>query len=313
MSWRETARERLRELQSAGAGWGYRPGAEPNVEPSAYAALALLATDRPGDEKSGSIETCRGVADWLLGLQNKDGSIGLSKSQPHPSWPTAHAILLWSAADEGRSKEARRYAPALKAAIDYLLRFEGKRIPRDPGESIGHDGMISGWPWLAATHSWVEPTSLAMLALRRRNLDGCNRANDGRKLLRDRVLPDGGWNYGNTVVLGNTLRPQPGPTGLALLALVGDDPKSEAVKRSGDYLTKLLPTVRAAPSLGAGLLGLTAWSRRPEAAATWLEEAAPLANDRSDLAYQLAWLLLADGADRSLSLLGGAPAGGRGR
>ena len=38
-------------------------------------------------------------------------------------------------------------------------------------------------------------------------------------MIIDRALPHGGWNYGNKVVFGHELRPQPGPTGMALLAL----------------------------------------------------------------------------------------------
>ena len=93
-------------------------------------------------------------------------------------------------------------------------------------------------------------------------------------LMLDRAIPGGGWNYGNNVVFGHVLRPHPGPTGIALMALAaagaGDCP---AVAPAIDYLRRTLPTIRAAASLGWGVLGLKAHGVCPPDADTWLAEA----------------------------------------
>jgi hypothetical protein len=159
---------------------------------------------------------------------------------------------------------------------------------------------------VAETHSWVEPTVAAILALAKAGYSDSHRLFDGRRLLRDRALPSGGWNFGNTVVLNLELRPQPGPTAWALLGLVGDDPASRPVWLGLEYLRHALPT-RAAMSLGLSILAMSAWSQRPRAANAWLAAAAPDSMRRSDVAFQLAFLVLAAKADRTLKLLGFRP------
>src|SRR5206468_3617360 len=124
---------------------------------------------------------------------------------------------------------------------------------------------ISGWPWVADTASWLEPTALAVLALRREGFAQHPRVRDGLRLIRDRAIASGGWNYGNNVVYGHSLRPHPAPTGLALLALAGVDTRTAAVTRALRFLQQTLPNIRAVPSLCWGLLGLRAWGERP----TW--------------------------------------------
>ncbi|MBV8555260.1 MAG: hypothetical protein JO116_06830, partial [Planctomycetaceae bacterium] len=98
-------------------------------------------------------------------------------------------------------------------------------------------------------------------------------------------------------------RPQPAPTGLALLTLaqMPGEPRSPLVDRAIRYLTATLPGVRAASSLGWGLLGLRAWGVEPEGAERWLAEAYRHALGRPDAAPRLALLLLAAGG-RALSL-----------
>src|SRR5205085_2740274 len=98
------------------------------------------------------------------------------------------------------------------------------------------DGQLVGWPWAEGNFSWVEPTSWAMLALRRVGQGAHPRVEEGRKLLLDRVLEPGGVNYGNRRIFGITLEPIPTPTSLALLALQGCD--DERVKKTVAYLRK---------------------------------------------------------------------------
>ena len=67
-----------------------------------------------------------------------------------------------------------------------------------------------------------------------------------------------------------TLRAQPGPSGLALLALAAHGDDSPECRRGIDYLRQALRDVRAGVSLGWGVLGLRAWDACPPEPRTWL-------------------------------------------
>lgn len=288
-TWVDDALSEILRLRGAD-GWGYRPRTEPYVEPTVLCSLALLAHRDTGPTRQQLAQS----ANWLSAIQQNNGAVGLSESLTYPHWPTPLALLLWTAL--GTHAEERR------RATEWLLATKGEAIRRGPGDPIGHDTTIVGWPWVEHTHSWVEPTSMAILALRRQDLGRHSRVRDGLRLLRDRAIATGGWNYGNNVVFETTLRPRPAPTGLALLAQAGIAPKSDAIVRAIDYLLRALPSVRSGQSLGWGLLGLSAWGKRPAEADAWLEQAYAEARTRADLAPQLAYLLLA--SPRALSLFG---------
>lgn len=206
--WTGPARAELRRLRGPSGAWADRPGGSPRAEPTALAGLALLA-DRPDPR---ALADARAAAEWLARLQRPDGAVPIAEGLPGPGWPTPLAILLWAslAGFEGPGDRARRW----------LLESRGTVLPPSPA-IFGHDPTIVGWSWVAGTHSWVEPTAMALLALRRPGLDGHPRAVEGRRLLIDRATPAGGWNHGNPVVFGRPFAAQPAPTGLALLALAG--------------------------------------------------------------------------------------------
>jgi hypothetical protein len=298
--WQSAARASLLRQRTAEGAWGYRAGTAPQAEPTAWAGLALL-----GDDAS-----VRAAA-WLAKLQAPDGGVPICATSPQPKWPTAPALLLFCAVG---AREPRR------RALEYLLATEGRTSPRSPADPVQLDGSIVGWPWTAGAHSWVEPTALAVLALGRAGAGDHARARDGRRLLLDRAVPSGGWNYGNKIVLDMPLRPQPAPTGLALLALsvmgtlkgfpnppaMGSGERSSpapdasagteggaAVAAACEYLEGALPRVRAGLSLGWGLLGLSAWRRRPAAADGWLAEAYERYARQDAGSVEIAHLLLA--------------------
>jgi hypothetical protein len=121
---------------------------------------------------------------------------------------------------------------------------------------MGHNGMLVGWPWVSGTHSWVEPTSLALLAMGREGRAGHPRAREGVRVLIDRAIPGGGWNVGNTVVFGTRLRPSPGPSGLALLALAKVDPPWGVISSPGHPKVPggaTTPSPRPSPTRGEGV------------------------------------------------------------
>jgi hypothetical protein len=292
--WIEDAQDRLCSLQQRCGGWSYSPSGSPAVEPTALAGLGLLACP-PGRQPEGDALAIRSAADWLAALQQRDGSLGVSAALPSPCWPTPYAILFWAAA--GGHPLAR------KSAARWLLATKGTTVDSPSDGVIGHDTTLAGWPWVADTHSWLEPTAMAVLALRREGLGTHPRSVEGLRLIRDRAIASGGWNYGNSVVFGRQLRPQPAPTGLALLALAGVDDATATVRRATRYLQDALPSIRSPISLGWGLLGLRAWDREPHEASDWLAEAAAQTFRRPNSTAKLALLLLAAG-ELALDCLG---------
>ncbi len=290
--WVDAARRRLLDLRGEAPGWGYRPGSAPCVESTVLACLALLATDtsETSQESEASVDQ---ASTWLAFLQQPDGSLGVSAQAAAPHWPTAWAVLLWSARSDHGDERQR--------ALRWILESRGRIEP--PSPDFGHDPTIAGWPWLAGTHAWLEPTSVAVIALRGAGLADHERVRDGVRLIRNRALSGGGWNYGNTTVFDRELRPRPAPTGLALLALAGLEPAGPAEAAAWVYLESALPTIRSGQSCCWGLLGLAAWGRRPPASEAWLADAADRATRRSNAGVELAYLMLAS-QDRTLALLG---------
>jgi hypothetical protein len=272
---------------ATGGGNAYREGGSAAAEPTALAALALIAWGRSADAQA--------KLRWLAELQAPDGSLGSSAGQPSPAWPTPLAVLSWMAGntDCGYSKTELPWrlpwSRNLRAAVQWLLKNQGEKVP-SRGE--GHDTELFGWPWVLGTHSWVEPTALAVLALKAAGYGSHPRTREAVRLLIDRLLPDGGCNYGNTVVLGQQLVPHVQPTGLALMALAGERDDSGRIGRSMRYLRRTVRGDTAPASLAYGLLGLAAQGETIAAADAWLAAAAGGAKKhRSPL--ELALLLLA--------------------
>ena len=291
--WTDDARRRLLDLRRGPGAWGYRARSAPAVEPSSLAGLALLATaGGPVDEGRAAAGAS---ARWLASIRRPDGSLGVTVDLVEPGWPTPFAILLWSALG---GFEAER-----SAAAGWLIGLEGTTAGRTEDDPMGHDASIVGWPWVAGTHSWVEPSATALLAIAREGKAGHPRALEGVRLLLDRAIPGGGWNLGNPVVFGTPLRPLPGPTGLALLALARLDGRSKVVESAIAYLRSALAETLAPASLGWGLLGLRAWGAEPPEGSKWLASAFEQASSRELRPAELALLLLAAGA-RSMEVLG---------
>jgi hypothetical protein len=292
VDWLENATQRLIDRRCSGVGWAYRDPGSPATEPTAWCSLAMLALN---PESKTSLEFSTQSADWLTSIQHADGAVGISADLRSPEWPTPYALLLWSVLG--------RYSNSSQKAQNWLLAHQGITFEKPPGSPLGHDTTIAGWAWVDRTHSWLEPTAISVLALRRAGQADHPRVREGISLIINRAIPDGGWNFGNNIAFNRALRPKPAPTGMALLALAGETSSSEPVDRALDYLEAELPKVRSAISLGWGLLGLMAWGRRPAQAADWLIEAWPSVANRPDGALGLATLMMATTV-RTLSLLG---------
>ena len=205
--WTDQARFDLKSLRGSQGNWSYKKGGTAGVEPSVFSALGLLASGNR-DSAASDLDAVNKAAKWAAGIQHSDGSLPVLADIATPAWATPYAMLLWRAVP---GFEQSRIHRAL-----YLASW-----PPGPGhppatnptaDVIGHDPMVRGWPWVLDTHSWVEPTALATLALCQRGLNNHGRVKAGIHLLLNRSLESGGWNYGNPAVLGRALRAQPGPS-----------------------------------------------------------------------------------------------------
>lgn len=143
-------------------------------------------------------------------------------------------------------------------AIRFLLESTGVHYPRQAQGPFAHDTLLKGWPWVAGTHSWIEPTVLGVAALQVAGFGQHPRVREAIRMIIDRQLPHGGWNYGNTLVFGHELRPMPESTGAALAVLARHVPQ-DTVTSSLEYLLNTIGQLRTPLSLGWSWLGLTAW------------------------------------------------------
>ncbi len=284
MSWIDDVLQPLVDHQPC----GYQPDAAPRSEPTALAAIALLT--------HGHADAAKTALDWLATLQSDGGIVGPDASEPSPPWFTAPAVLAWQTAVQSQDALDHdvTYRSNVSAGVDALLHLAGKPIERSP--EMGHDSTLIGWSWADNTHSWIEPTAWSLLALCATGNRKHSRTREGRRLLVDRLLSDGGCNYGNTTVLGQELRPHLQPSGLTLLALKASELQADTdprIPKTIDYLTRTLDVRTPTASLCYGLLGLAAHDRLPRGSAAMLAAAADrtLRSDRSPL--KLALLALA--------------------
>lgn len=194
--------------------------------------------------------------------QAPDGRVSISKEHEEAFWPTALSILAWHGSEAHASHCSR--------GVRFLLQTTGQHRRKNPDDQVGHDPSIPGWPWIDLTHSWIEPTALSVLALRVAGYGHHDRAREGVRMILDRQLPHGGWNYGNTTVYGRELHPMPESTGAALAGLAGQVEQG-TIARSLDYLQSEVGRLRTPISLGWGLLGLAAWDHWPSNGAALVE------------------------------------------
>jgi hypothetical protein len=235
----------LEQRQIAGAGFANRPGGSPRADATCWAILALNAMGSHG----GTVHEAR---EALAKAQSPDGRVCLTPRHENAFWPTPLAVMAWH--------RCGPYKPQQDKAVRFLLGFDQLRMVDDADATavVGHDLTIKGWPWIVDTSPWLEPTAYCLMALRLAGFEGHERTQEGRRLVMDRQLPAGGWNYGNTIVYGRELRPMPETTGLALQAIAGLASRQEVAK-SIDYLRSQLPRLRTPLALAWAVLGLAAW------------------------------------------------------
>ena len=248
--------EQLFSLMAPQGGFLSSYGGSVRPDSTAWACIILSYSDQ-------TVGVLEKSLDILATFQLKDGRISLSSQHPETLWPTPLAILAWQKSSAHRNHYGR--------AIRFLLESSGKHWKRNPTSALAHDPALKGWAWIDNTHSWVETTALAIIALHNAGYETHPRLHEATAMLLDRQLPKGGWNYGNTKVFGTELRPSPEDTGAALSALIGRTSRSN-IAHSLDYLIDECSRLRTPIALGWSLLGLNAWGLSPSRSQEWIEE-----------------------------------------
>ncbi|MDF1501892.1 hypothetical protein, partial [Roseisolibacter sp. H3M3-2] len=204
---------------------------------------------------------------WLVARQRADGGWPATTQVDAPSWAGATALLALARLGGAPDAVARggewllaREANRFDLSTRLLFRFQKWRGAAVPTEL---DATLSGWPWVDGTFGWVEPTAIALLALRAAGVRGARaeeRAGQGTRMLLDRAVPGGGWNYGNTKVLGQDVAPYPDTTAWALLALRGEPTAAAASREGVARLDTMLAHTRSTLARALGALALRAHS-----------------------------------------------------
>src|SRR5688572_31355343 len=161
------------------------PGQEFRSDATAWGILAL----RAAGEDSLQRHQAR-----LIQEQDQSGRVCVDREHTDSFWPTALAILAWQNSASSHEAENR--------AIRFLIETTGVHRPRQWFDAAGHDPLLKGWPWIGGTHSWIEPTALNVIALKATGLAQHDRVHEAMRMMLDRQLPHGGWNYGSTYVFG---------------------------------------------------------------------------------------------------------------
>jgi len=229
----------LLQNQNPDGGWGALRGKRSNTESTSFAAIALMALG----ENPTAAERRKRAIDWFVRQQNQDHSWPLNEAASGGSWTTALAITALTGSAEHRDR--------VLGAARWLLAQEGSK-PGILAEIIlwakGKSGVnkvnndLIGWSWVPNSFSWVEPTSYALIAVKklRARLAGTSvdeRIRQGDAMIYDRMCNGGGWNYGNSKVLDYALWPYADITAVALIAMQ-DHAREKANQESLQILNK---------------------------------------------------------------------------
>jgi hypothetical protein len=202
----------LRKAQNQDGGWGYFAGKQSWLEPTAYAAMALLG--EPASDRAWKL-----LSTWQL----PDGSWKPSEQVAISSWGTSLCVTLAVARND--------WGAATRKGVDWLVGSSGAEsrwvniIASKLGIfDAGHNVRLKAWPWKPDTAGWAEPTAHALVALKIAGVkwpgsELSERVHSGEAQLLDVRCRDGGWNYGTPITQGGELPAYPETTALALLGL----------------------------------------------------------------------------------------------
>jgi hypothetical protein len=284
-AWRLGAIQQLLSMRHPDGGWGYQAGAVMATEPTSLALLALVGSATPAD-LSATIER-------LLERQRLDGFFTAGPSHLEPSWCTPLAMLALQKA--GHTSEAQSAANSLLTTP--VFTFDATLA----SGIYGYDTSLAGWPWTNGDFSFVEPTAMAIIALKQLDFSAEVRVQEAAAMLRARVLSAGGWNYGEPKVLGGELFPAIIPTALALLALANE--QDEITATALNWLLSQQGQISSLFSLGWAAIALNVLSAmndhwKADVITKWTESPA---ERRGPMETALALLALANREEHPLA------------
>jgi hypothetical protein len=162
-----------------------------------------------------------------------------------------------------------------------LVAARGASAP--PSPYIQQDNSLQAWSWIDGTFSWVEPTSWAMLALKKSMRGGeavagaAGRIAEAERLMTDRACRGGGWNFGNAMVMDQALPAHVPTSAIGLLALQ-DRPDDPVVRAAIGYLDRQWAHEASTVGLALAMMALAVYGRETRAVETrlraWLSSAA---------------------------------------
>ena len=207
----------LRSSVNEDGGWGYFQGKTSRIEPTCWAALALMDGGAAPEDDAIVAGALARITAW----QRADGLLSEVPAAPPNLAFNGLAAVVMHRAPVTRRAGVPRQALVAEALVAGILTAGAVRYERS--ELQRQNNQLIGWPWNDGTFSWVEPTSWCLLACKKAGPDSRARAAvriaEAERMLADRCCLSGGWNYGNSNVLGKELFPYVPTTALALLAL----------------------------------------------------------------------------------------------
>jgi len=269
----------LLEYQNKDGSWGFSPGKAGAIEPTAYALMSLI-------EEAGAREAIERSVMFLRKTQTPRGAWAVStQDSEDAAWATALAGIALlefrecqrvcrTAAEFVISSFEKHPRPWILRVADWMRSFDGSYVEEN----------LRGWKWTPETANWVEPTSYAVLFLKKFLQSSASSSSpqassrdinpviaEAESLLYQRMCKEGGWNYGNARVLGEELRPYPLTTAITLIAL--QDLSGPDCKKSLGYLQREVPHERSALALCMAVLCFNLYGVQAE---PWMRAAAAL-------------------------------------
>lgn len=260
----------LAKTQNPDGGWGYFPGKRSALEPTAYALMGL-----GGVTEFQQVITM--ATRFISSNQAVEGGWPVSvMDQESAPWVTPLVgLAMLSVVGETTQTQA-----ALGSVLGAFGRMPKSWLVRI-GEWLGYHASnvntdLGGWSWNPGTAVWVEPTSYAILFLKKaaseKQGQNTNRIiAEAESMIYDRMCKSGGWNYGNAEVLGEELRPYPLTTALALIALQDKFSRIENDK-SLTYLKRAVSSEKSLLSLCFSGLCLDLYAQEWESVWQQLDE-----------------------------------------
>src|SRR5579862_2837987 len=149
----------LRSTQNSDGGWGFFPGKQSWLEPTAYALMALHSdsASQPIFERGWKL-----MRSW----QMPDGSWRPCAAVREPHWTTALAVTLHCL--RGVTDDSFRRGIAWLTATSGVENGLQFRVAHWINPSaVELDPSFKAWPWLPGCASWIEPTAHALVALKK--------------------------------------------------------------------------------------------------------------------------------------------------